>query len=55
VNGIGGDESISISEGDVNHDEVMDVLKLFPNLVCSYPAGNSAYDEVSRGATTDLM
>jgi hypothetical protein len=55
VNGVGGYESISISEGDVNHDKIMDVTKLFLNLVCSNPAGNAAYDEIPRGSTADLV
>jgi hypothetical protein len=55
VNGVGGYESISISKGDVNHDKIMNVTKLFLNLVCSYLAGNPAYDEIPRGSTADLV
>lgn len=55
VDRVGRDESISISERDVNHDKVVDVIKLLPDFVCSYLAGNTAYDEVSRGAAIDLI
>jgi hypothetical protein len=55
VNRVGRDVCIAVSEVYVNHDEVVDVIKLVTDLICGDFACNPSYYQVPRGAASDFV
>ena len=55
MNGVGRNVRISILEIHVDHDEIVDVVKVISDLLFSDPAGDTAHDEISRCTSGDLV
>jgi len=55
VDRVGRDVRIAIFEVDVYHDEVVDVIEMVTDLICSDLAGNASDNKVSRSAAGDLV
>ena len=52
---VGRDVRIAIFEVDVYHDEVVDVIEMVTDLICSDFACNASDNKVSRSAAGDLV
>ena len=46
---------IAVSEVDIDHDEIVNVIELITNLICSDFACHTSYDEVPRSAACDFI
>jgi len=55
VNRVGRDVRIAIFEVDIYHDEVVDVIEMVTDLICSDLACNASDNKVSRSAAGDLV
>lgn len=38
---------ITVLEGDIDHNEVVNMFEVVANLILVYPAGNTSHNEVS--------
>jgi hypothetical protein len=55
VDRVSRDVRVSISEVDVDNNEIVDVIELFPDLPFCDLACYSAHDEISRSTSSDLV
>jgi hypothetical protein len=52
---VGRDVCIAVPEVDVDHDEIVNVIELITDLICSDLACNTSYNKVPRGAACDFI
>jgi hypothetical protein len=52
---VGRDIGIAVLEININHNEVVNMIKVVPDLLLRHLAGNASYDKISRRSTGDLV
>lgn len=46
---------ISVLKVDIDHNKIVDVVKMVSDLLFGYSAGRTAHDEVSRSTSSNLI
>jgi len=55
VDRVSGDVCVPISEIDIDHDEVVDVIQVISDLVCSEFAANTSDYQIARRSASNLV